>query len=187
MDPIKELTSFYAVYLKKVIKLRWLCRAFPMFQQIAGTLGCCIDGPQFSRDLTFPHQELKSSLNGKTRLIVVINPNNPTGSSVSLEQIEDLLKSFPDIPTLVDEAYFEFSGETSVPFLSSYPNLNVPLLFLVIIPESLVIDLDGVDIGESFKISSIKLDPEVSPTIQGRDFGYAFLTSLAILSIVLSS
>ena len=32
---------------------------------------------------------------------------------------------------------------------------------------NLTIDLDGVDIGESFKISSIKLDPEVVPTIQG--------------------
>ena len=32
------------------------------------------------------------------------------------------------------------------------------------------IDLDGIDIGVSFKISSINLDPEVVPTIQGRDF-----------------
>ena len=37
------------------------------------------------------------------------------------------------------------------------------------IPKNLTIDLDGVDIGESFKISSIKLDSEVTPTIQGRD------------------
>ena len=34
------------------------------------------------------------------------------------------------------------------------------------IPENLTIDLDGVDIGESFKISSIKLDTDVNPTIQ---------------------
>ena len=38
------------------------------------------------------------------------------------------------------------------------------------IPESLVIDLDGIDIGESFKISSIKLETDVEPTIRGRDF-----------------
>ena len=38
------------------------------------------------------------------------------------------------------------------------------------IPGKLTINLDGVDIGESFKISSIKLDSEVVPTIQGRDF-----------------
>ena len=38
------------------------------------------------------------------------------------------------------------------------------------IPANLTLDLDGIDIGESFKISSIKLDAEVTPTIQGRDF-----------------
>ena len=37
-------------------------------------------------------------------------------------------------------------------------------------PESLTIDLDGVDIGESFKISSVKLEEGVTPTIIGRDF-----------------
>ena len=98
---------------------------FPMFRQIAGTLGCSIDGPKFPADFRFPHEELKASVNEKTRLIVVINPNNPTGSPVSLEQIEDLLKSFPDIPVLVDEAYYEFSGQTCVSLLSSYPNLIV--------------------------------------------------------------
>ena len=49
------------------------------------------------------------------------------------------------------------------------------------IPESLTLDLDGVDIGESFKISSIKLDPEVSPTIQGRDFVIATLAAPTVM------
>ena len=49
------------------------------------------------------------------------------------------------------------------------------------IPESLTIDLDGVDIGESFKISSIKLDPEVTPTIQGRDFVIATLAAPTVM------
>ena len=49
------------------------------------------------------------------------------------------------------------------------------------IPESLTIDLDGVDIGESFKISSIKLDSEVAPTIQGRDFVIATLAAPTVM------
>ena len=49
------------------------------------------------------------------------------------------------------------------------------------IPENLVIDLDGVDIGESFKISSINLDSEVSPTIQGRDFVIATLAAPTVM------
>ena len=49
------------------------------------------------------------------------------------------------------------------------------------IPESLVIDLDGVDIGESFKISSINLENEVTPTIQGRDFVIATLAAPTVM------
>ena len=49
------------------------------------------------------------------------------------------------------------------------------------IPESLTLDLDGVDIGESFKISSVKLEPEVIPTIQGRDFVIATLAAPTVM------
>ena len=49
------------------------------------------------------------------------------------------------------------------------------------IPENLVVDLDGIDIGESFKISSISLDKEVSPTIQGRDFVIATLAAPTVM------
>ena len=49
------------------------------------------------------------------------------------------------------------------------------------IPDNLLIDLDGVDIGVSFKISSISLDPEVIPTIQGRDFVIATLAAPTVM------
>jgi len=49
------------------------------------------------------------------------------------------------------------------------------------IPESLVIDLDGVEIGESFKISSINLETDVTPTIRGRDFVIATLAAPTVM------
>ena len=49
------------------------------------------------------------------------------------------------------------------------------------IPESIVIDLDGIDIGESFKISSIKLEDGVAPTIIGRDFVIATLAAPTVM------
>ena len=45
------------------------------------------------------------------------------------------------------------------------------------IPSAITIDLDGVDIGESFKISSVKLEEGVTPTIIGRDFVIATFSS----------
>jgi len=49
------------------------------------------------------------------------------------------------------------------------------------IPENITLDLDGVDIGSSFKISSVKLDSEVTPTIQGRDFVIATLAAPTVM------
>ena len=49
------------------------------------------------------------------------------------------------------------------------------------IPEAIVIDLDGVEIGESFKISSVKLGEGVTPTIMGRDFVIATLAAPTVV------
>ena len=49
------------------------------------------------------------------------------------------------------------------------------------IPESIVIDLDKIDIGESFKISSVKLEEGVTPTILGRDFVIATLAAPTVM------
>tara|TARA_B100001093_G_scaffold192006_1_gene184481 strand:+ start:730 stop:1470 length:741 start_codon:yes stop_codon:yes gene_type:complete len=49
------------------------------------------------------------------------------------------------------------------------------------IPTELIVDLDGVEIGESFKISSIKLPENVKPTIQGRDFVVATLAAPTVM------
>ena len=49
------------------------------------------------------------------------------------------------------------------------------------IPESIVIDLDGIEIGESFKISSVKLEEGVTPTILGRDFVIATLAAPTVM------
>jgi len=49
------------------------------------------------------------------------------------------------------------------------------------IPNELVVDLADVDIGASFKISSIKLPENVTPTIQGRDFVVATLAAPTVI------
>jgi len=49
------------------------------------------------------------------------------------------------------------------------------------IPEKLTLDLDGIEIGESFKISSVNLDNDVVPTIQGRDFVIATLAAPTVM------
>ena len=49
------------------------------------------------------------------------------------------------------------------------------------IPSELIVDLDGVDIGHSFKISAINLPENVTPTIQGRDFVIATVAAPTVI------
>ena len=49
------------------------------------------------------------------------------------------------------------------------------------IPTELVVDLEGLDIGTSIKISSITLPENVTPTIQGRDFVIATVAAPTIV------
>jgi histidinol-phosphate aminotransferase len=58
-------------------------------------------------------------------LVWVCNPNNPTGELRDVEEIGALARQHPDAVVVVDEAYWEFGGATSVPLVAEQPNLIV--------------------------------------------------------------
>ena len=98
---------------------------FTMFKQTVGTIGADFIEVPYPADFKFPFEGIRQAVNQQTRIIVVINPNNPTGTSAPLEQVEALLKEFPDCAVLVDEAYYEFTGKTCLSLLKKYSNLVV--------------------------------------------------------------
>lgn len=91
--------------------------------------------------LAFPLEQAIEAITGKTRLIMIANPNNPTGGSIPLDAIERILERADDAAVLIDEAYYEFCGVTALPLIAKYRNLFVSRTF------SKVYGLAGLRIG----------------------------------------
>lgn len=66
---------------------------------------------------------------GRNQLIVIANPNAPTGMEIPLWQIEEILKSNPDSVVMIDEAYVDFGGTSCYKLIDNYVNLLVVRTF----------------------------------------------------------
>ncbi len=124
------------------------------------------------------------SLNGKNQNVL---PREVAYDVLTDEPIHvDFLRIVPGV-TIRIEVPVEFINHEKSPGLKRGGVLNIVRRKVELkcpsekIPEKLTIDLDGVDIGESFKISSVKLESDVIPTIQGRDFVIATLAAPTVM------
>jgi len=69
-------------------------------------------------------QMLKAALSPDAHVVIICNPNNPTGTQFPREEILQLVRESGKI-VVVDEAYAEFSEETLIPEIENYPNLVI--------------------------------------------------------------
>ncbi|PKB70996.1 MAG: histidinol-phosphate transaminase [SAR202 cluster bacterium Io17-Chloro-G6] len=96
-------------------------------------------------------EAMKAAITSKSKIIFLTSPNNPTGNLVPEAQTRALLDT--GLLVVMDEAYFEFCGETAIPMLSEYRNLVVLRTF------SKWAGLAGLRIGVG------AMDPEVAATM----------------------
>jgi histidinol-phosphate aminotransferase len=74
-------------------------------------------------DFSIDVKKVKAAIGTKTKLIFLATPNNPTGNIVPRQDILEIIST--GFPVVVDEAYYEFSGETMMPDTIKYNNLIV--------------------------------------------------------------
>ena len=81
-------------------------------------------------DFEFPLVELLHALTRDTRLIFLNNPNNPTGRLIPRDAIRDIARSVPsEVVVLIDEAYYEFCGESFMAEIGRYRNVIIARTF----------------------------------------------------------
>ncbi len=66
-----------------------------------------------------------SAINDRTRIIFLCSPNNPTGNTISYDNVITILERAPDIPVVIDEAYYEYCGKTFIELTETYDNLII--------------------------------------------------------------
>ncbi len=103
--------------------------SFAIYEQCARVEGAVLVASEYDPDIGYPTAEVKSHICDATRLIVIPLPNNPSGTGVPREEIEEILQSAPGAVVLVDECYYEYTGVTVVDLIDRYANLVVVRTF----------------------------------------------------------
>lgn len=107
--------------------------AFAIYGLVARTVGAeCISVP--AKDFGHDLEAMLGAINDRTRIVFVTNPNNPTGTWNTQNEVVEFLNRVPDnVIVLLDEAYFEYVDEADYPngleLLDQYPNLVVTRTF----------------------------------------------------------
>ncbi len=103
---------------------------FAMYDQYAQVGGNQVFEPLYSGEkLKFPLSDVLASIAKNPKLIVVCNPNSPTGTLLPIEDIKEIATRASNSIIYVDEAYFEFSKQTAVGLLAECPNVVVSRTF----------------------------------------------------------
>jgi histidinol-phosphate aminotransferase len=102
---------------------------FQMYRFYGELVGARIEAPRYDADMRFPLEAILRALARSPALLLLANPNNPTGTLLDQKTLGSILDAAQNTPVLVDEAYFDFSGLTVLPWIRKRPNLIVARTF----------------------------------------------------------
>ena len=161
-----QLTQAVADADEEVVYAWRSFEAYPIITAVSGASS----GPVPLRDYTHDLDAMAEAITGKTRLVFVCNPNNPTGTTVRRDALKAFLRRVPDdVVVALDEAYREFVRDPDVPdgltLLDEHPNLVVLRTF------SKAYGLAGLRVGYA-----VAADPAVATALRQTQVPFAVTT-----------
>ena len=122
----EAIQVFINTYIDDGQEVLVLKPAYAMYRFYAEVAGARIREVAYPQpEMEFPLQAVLDAITPETRAVILSNPNNPTGTGLSLFGVERILSRAKKAAVLVDEAYYEFSGVTALNEIERVPNLFV--------------------------------------------------------------
>jgi histidinol-phosphate aminotransferase len=102
---------------------------YAMYRFYSELAGAQIVAPRYDAEMRFPWKNVLAELKRSPRVFFLPNPNSPTGNLLSLPDLRRILNAATRTMVVIDEAYFEFSGVTVIPWIRRCNNLIVTRTF----------------------------------------------------------
>ena len=104
---------------------------YAMYRFYSELAGARVLAPRYDAGMEFPWDEVRKLLAepAAPRVFFLPNPNSPTGNLLSPAEIRHILDAAKNTMVVIDEAYFEFSGVTVIPWIRRHANLIVTRTF----------------------------------------------------------
>jgi histidinol-phosphate aminotransferase len=125
----EALQLFALTYLGEGDEVIVVDPTFNMYSLDVAMTGATLVTVESDADFAFPVEKVVAAITAKTKMIMIANPNNPTATVAPRADLVRVIEAAPKAAVLVDEAYFEFYGETVLDLLPQYDNLFVARTF----------------------------------------------------------
>jgi len=116
-DILEILTRAFVTPEHEIIFSQHAFAVYPIVTQAVGAKAVVVPAKNWGHDL----DAMQKAITGKTRLIFIANPNNPTGTWLGRKELSSFLQAVPDnVLVVLDEAYFDFANDDFS--AEDYPN-----------------------------------------------------------------
>ena len=127
----QALRFIFDTFLDMDGEVAYLDPSFGMYEVYSYYKNAKVNRIEFGNDLYLPVQKILDAVTSSTQLLVVANPNAPTGSAYSEQDILKILEHTAQTGTIcvIDEAYFHFYSLDTLSKLQDYPHLIITRTF----------------------------------------------------------
>jgi histidinol-phosphate aminotransferase len=156
----QALEFCFRIFLDEGDEVVYLSPSFAMFDVFAISQKAKIHTIDFNDDISLELNKVLDNITDNTRLFVLANPNNPTGTAFNLEELDKIAQHTKEKDTVfvLDEAYFHFYNIDSIQLIKKYEHIIITRTF------SKALGVAGARVG--YAISSennIKLLRKIKP------------------------